>query len=277
MTECRTNKYQPNWKKQEDEKKTKKATHHPANTWNAALSNVTFNEVQKYRYYWRIEPDVHFHCDVTRDPFVFMEEEGKVYGFTITMYEYEATIPTLWGHVKGSFVFPSAQLFWFRVGRTEYIFFLIAFVFPLNLRSRPHASDDSPRWFSTPDLWEHVPFPTAPSFAYVLIPPDHVVFAQSFPTSPSFAYILIHSQPALSLSNPSARTPVLSSVSYQCVRPRRLSHSLHPLPPFLPFSASLPYSAAYTSTSHRPLASLASHNETTRNMKQTSHKPTRNT
>ncbi|KAJ7209380.1 alpha-1,2-mannosyltransferase [Mycena haematopus] len=56
--------------------------------------------VQKYRWYWRIEPDVHFHCDINFDPFLFMQDRGKVYGFTITMYEFDKTIPTLWGHVK---------------------------------------------------------------------------------------------------------------------------------------------------------------------------------
>ncbi|CAA7264528.1 unnamed protein product [Cyclocybe aegerita] len=54
--------------------------------------------MEKYRWYWRIEPDVHFHCDLTYDPFLFMEDKKKVYSFTITMYEYQATIPTLWGH-----------------------------------------------------------------------------------------------------------------------------------------------------------------------------------
>lgn len=56
--------------------------------------------MEKYRWYWRIEPDVHFHCDIKFDPFVFMEDKKKIYAFTITMYEYEATIPTLWGHVR---------------------------------------------------------------------------------------------------------------------------------------------------------------------------------
>ncbi|TEB26407.1 alpha-1,2-mannosyltransferase [Coprinellus micaceus] len=56
--------------------------------------------VQKYRWYWRIEPDVHFHCDINHDPFRYMEDHGKTYGFTITMYEYEATIQTLWSTVK---------------------------------------------------------------------------------------------------------------------------------------------------------------------------------
>ncbi|KXN82997.1 Glycolipid 2-alpha-mannosyltransferase 2 [Leucoagaricus sp. SymC.cos] len=56
--------------------------------------------MQKYRWYWRIEPDVHFHCDINKDPFLFMEDNNKTYSFTITMYEYEATIPTLWSSVK---------------------------------------------------------------------------------------------------------------------------------------------------------------------------------
>ncbi|KAJ3771276.1 glycosyltransferase family 15 protein [Lentinula raphanica] len=56
--------------------------------------------MEKYRWYWRIEPDVHFHCDIRFDPFVYMEENNKIYAFTITMYEFEKTIPTLWGHVK---------------------------------------------------------------------------------------------------------------------------------------------------------------------------------
>jgi len=55
--------------------------------------------VTKYRWYWRIEPHVQFHCDILYDPFLFMEENNKIYSFTITMYEYLATIPTLWQHV----------------------------------------------------------------------------------------------------------------------------------------------------------------------------------
>ncbi|KAE9403247.1 glycosyltransferase family 15 protein [Gymnopus androsaceus JB14] len=56
--------------------------------------------MQKYRWYWRIEPDVHFHCDIRFDPFLYMEENNKVYAFTIALYEFEKTIPSLWGHVK---------------------------------------------------------------------------------------------------------------------------------------------------------------------------------
>jgi len=56
--------------------------------------------LKPYRYYWRVEPDVKFFCDIDYDPFLVMQDQKKVYGFTISLYEYEATIPTLWDTVK---------------------------------------------------------------------------------------------------------------------------------------------------------------------------------
>ncbi|KAK1221982.1 hypothetical protein PQX77_015199, partial [Marasmius sp. AFHP31] len=56
--------------------------------------------LRKYKWYWRIEPDVKFHCDIKTDPFLFMEENDKVYSFTIAVYEIAATIPSLWDHVR---------------------------------------------------------------------------------------------------------------------------------------------------------------------------------
>ncbi|KAF8879575.1 glycosyltransferase family 15 protein [Infundibulicybe gibba] len=55
--------------------------------------------LQKYRWYWRVEPDVHFHCDINFDPFLFMQDNNKLYGFTHALYEIGATIPSLWQHV----------------------------------------------------------------------------------------------------------------------------------------------------------------------------------
>jgi alpha 1,2-mannosyltransferase len=46
-------------------------------------------------------PDVTFFCDIDYDPFLIMQDQNKLYGFTISLYEYEATIPTLWAAVKG--------------------------------------------------------------------------------------------------------------------------------------------------------------------------------
>ncbi|KIY43542.1 glycosyltransferase family 15 protein [Fistulina hepatica ATCC 64428] len=56
--------------------------------------------LQQYKYYWRVEPDVKFFCDVDYDVFKYMEENGKIYGFVISLYEWEPTIPSLWSTVK---------------------------------------------------------------------------------------------------------------------------------------------------------------------------------
>ncbi|KAJ2931372.1 hypothetical protein H1R20_g5751, partial [Candolleomyces eurysporus] len=56
--------------------------------------------MQQFKYYWRVEPDIKFFCDIDYDPFLVMQDQNKVYGFTISLYEYEATIPTLWKTVK---------------------------------------------------------------------------------------------------------------------------------------------------------------------------------
>ena len=32
-----------------------------------------------------------------------MQDEGKVYGFTISLYEYQRTIPTLWETTKSEY------------------------------------------------------------------------------------------------------------------------------------------------------------------------------
>ncbi|KAJ8078792.1 hypothetical protein PM082_013075 [Marasmius tenuissimus] len=52
--------------------------------------------LKEYKYYWRIEPDVKFFCDLDYDPFLMMQDQGKVYGFTIILPEYGSTIRSLW-------------------------------------------------------------------------------------------------------------------------------------------------------------------------------------
>ncbi|KAI8067909.1 glycolipid 2-alpha-mannosyltransferase-domain-containing protein [Gongronella butleri] len=54
--------------------------------------------IAKYDYYWRVEPSVHFFCDLLYDPFLYMQDNGKEYGFTITLKELPETIPSLWKH-----------------------------------------------------------------------------------------------------------------------------------------------------------------------------------
>ncbi|GAA5985600.1 hypothetical protein JCM11641_004985 [Rhodosporidiobolus odoratus] len=56
--------------------------------------------LKDYEFYWRIDPAVKFYCDIPYDPFKEMETNGWKYGFTVSLYEYEATIPTLWDSTK---------------------------------------------------------------------------------------------------------------------------------------------------------------------------------
>ncbi|KAI7855640.1 glycolipid 2-alpha-mannosyltransferase-domain-containing protein [Circinella umbellata] len=53
-----------------------------------------------YEYYWRVEPEVDFLCEIDYDVFKFMRNNGKKYAFTLTFTEFVATIPTLWDTVK---------------------------------------------------------------------------------------------------------------------------------------------------------------------------------
>ncbi|EGV66243.1 hypothetical protein CANTEDRAFT_112796 [Yamadazyma tenuis ATCC 10573] len=53
-----------------------------------------------YDWYWRVEPGIQIHCDLDYDLFKFMRDNKKRYGFTISIHEFEKTIPTLWEHTK---------------------------------------------------------------------------------------------------------------------------------------------------------------------------------
>ena len=56
--------------------------------------------VNKYDYYFRVEPGVEYFCDFQMDPFRLMREQRKKYSFIVTIYEYPDTIPTLWETVE---------------------------------------------------------------------------------------------------------------------------------------------------------------------------------
>ncbi|AET38277.1 glycosyltransferase family 15 protein Ecym_2558 [Eremothecium cymbalariae DBVPG len=56
--------------------------------------------LKKFNWYWRVEPSTQLYCDIKYDVFKWMQEHKKVYGFTISIREYEATIKTLWETTK---------------------------------------------------------------------------------------------------------------------------------------------------------------------------------
>lgn len=51
--------------------------------------------LRKYKWYWRLEPDVEFSCSITYDPFAQMAKYNKVYGFVISLWEVGTTCPSL--------------------------------------------------------------------------------------------------------------------------------------------------------------------------------------
>lgn len=56
--------------------------------------------VQKNEWYWRVEPDVQFFCDLTYDPFIEMAKHKKKYGFTVAIGEIYYSVPTLFSTTK---------------------------------------------------------------------------------------------------------------------------------------------------------------------------------
>ncbi|THH03131.1 hypothetical protein EW145_g6501 [Phellinidium pouzarii] len=56
--------------------------------------------LEQYKWYWRVEPDVDFTCDITFDPFVYMIENNKRYSFIISLEEVKPTVPSLWDTIK---------------------------------------------------------------------------------------------------------------------------------------------------------------------------------
>lgn len=57
-------------------------------------------KLMEFEWYFRVEPDVEYLCDFQYDPFTFLRENNKIYGFVTTIPEYENTIPTLWPTVE---------------------------------------------------------------------------------------------------------------------------------------------------------------------------------
>ncbi|KAJ5433080.1 uncharacterized protein N7458_012236 [Penicillium daleae] len=51
--------------------------------------------LMKYEWYWRLEPEIKYFCDITYDPFIEMAKANKTYGFTIAVKELRETVPNI--------------------------------------------------------------------------------------------------------------------------------------------------------------------------------------
>jgi mannosyltransferase len=76
-----------------------KLSYHQMCRWNSGMF-YKHPALEKYRYYWRIEPKVQFFCNVDYDVFRYMEDNNKTYGFTINLYDAPQTIKTLWPETR---------------------------------------------------------------------------------------------------------------------------------------------------------------------------------
>lgn len=70
-------------------------SYHQMCRWNSGLF-YKHPALAEMRYYWRVEPKVHFFCDVDYDVFRYMADNNKTYGFIINLYDAPQSIPTLW-------------------------------------------------------------------------------------------------------------------------------------------------------------------------------------
>ncbi|EGY19468.1 hypothetical protein VD0002_g8452 [Verticillium dahliae] len=56
--------------------------------------------LQKYEWYWRLEPEISYFCDITYDPFLEMIAANKTYGFTIAVKELRETVPNIFRYAS---------------------------------------------------------------------------------------------------------------------------------------------------------------------------------
>ncbi|KAA8916640.1 hypothetical protein TRICI_001266 [Trichomonascus ciferrii] len=60
-------------------------------------------ELDKYHYYWRVEPKTSYFCDIDYDVFAYMDTNDKDYGFVINLYDSPQSVGTLWPTAKEFF------------------------------------------------------------------------------------------------------------------------------------------------------------------------------
>ncbi|KAK4148422.1 glycolipid 2-alpha-mannosyltransferase 1 [Chaetomidium leptoderma] len=71
----------------------KESYHHMCRFYSGTF--YTLPALAPFKWYWRLEPGVHFTCAITYDPFAAMARHNKTYGFTIALWEEPNTCPSL--------------------------------------------------------------------------------------------------------------------------------------------------------------------------------------
>lgn len=92
-------------------------SYHQMCRWNSGFF-YHHPALRDYDFYWRVEPDVHFFCDVNYDIFRFMRDNGLKYGFNMNILDDARSFPSLWSQTKDfigqhpDLLHPDADLDW---------------------------------------------------------------------------------------------------------------------------------------------------------------------
>ncbi|MCJ1226992.1 hypothetical protein MMC12_003647 [Toensbergia leucococca] len=85
--------------------------------WNSGFF-YRHPRLQDFDWYWRVEPDVHFFCDIDYDVFRFMRDNSMKYGFNMNILDDARSFPSLWSRTRSfinahpELVHPEADLDW---------------------------------------------------------------------------------------------------------------------------------------------------------------------
>ncbi|KAI0129723.1 glycosyltransferase family 15 protein [Xylariales sp. AK1849] len=70
-------------------------SYHQMCRWNAGLFALEVR-LQNYDWYWRVEPNIHYTCNINYDVFRFMRDNDMAYGFNMAILDDARSFPSLW-------------------------------------------------------------------------------------------------------------------------------------------------------------------------------------
>ncbi|KAL8980276.1 MAG: hypothetical protein Q9205_004600 [Flavoplaca limonia] len=85
--------------------------------WNSGFF-YRHPRLKDFDWYWRVEPDVHFFCDIDYDVFRFMRDNNMKYGFNMNILDDARSFPSLWSRTRSfinahpELIHPDADLDW---------------------------------------------------------------------------------------------------------------------------------------------------------------------
>eukprot|EP01135_Chromosphaera_perkinsii_P002530 Nk52_evm46s224 gene=Nk52_evmTU46s224 len=62
-------------------------------------------ELEPYNWFWRLDDDVHYFCNLDYDPIDYLRQRGMVYGFSITIKEVMSTVTSFYSVARNFFAF----------------------------------------------------------------------------------------------------------------------------------------------------------------------------